>query len=576
MAIKIDRQNGQNYAENIANSALSFNSGTWTVASGTGTSTISPSTYFEGVSSLRLQNNVPASDLTVTNSNHTTVIGIDGNYQISLHLRKDVALEQRQLDVLVYQNAVLLDTQSCLVGSADADLDDNDEWVRYQLGSGYALNKLDEITFQFVLKGTATAEPTTIMFIDALMINPAERGNLIVPYYAPPIETVTVEPVNYVEVNSLSDLPSPSSGIINLLDGYTYMFNTHVDLNGNRLVSNDAIVNIYGRSSETSSITSTGLGAGVPLITSNTTIKLGDITIRDVDTGLNLNKDTIMALDWFAVNFTNIPNLWDIGDIDNFVFQTGAISNCNNGLFTGEFDSFVVTDSFLGNDGVSGSLIDLTSTAVCTRRIRIQDCAFLSTASATSINVDVSSTIPDENLILKFNNFAGGTTYLTGVDETDDIASFDGNIGINNTQIVSWYYMEGNATQTPLTANTPTKILGTTTSNAFTSGFTNTDNRATYNRASTRNFDIKAVLSFNINADIDDFVFSIYKNGSVIPGSEQSQLTEASFGNAQGYTITLQAITSLAQNDYIEIYVENTENGTDITVSDLSVITKIS
>jgi len=192
MAIKIDRQNGQNYAENIANSALSFNSGTWTVASGTGTSTISASTYFEGISSLRLQNNVPASDLTVTNSNHTTVIDLDGNYQISLHLRKNVALEQRQLDVLVYQNAVLLDTQSCLVGSTDAELDDNDEWVRYQLGSGYALNKLDEITFQFVLKGTTTAEPTTIMFIDALMINPAERGNTIVPFYTKPEQSKQV------------------------------------------------------------------------------------------------------------------------------------------------------------------------------------------------------------------------------------------------------------------------------------------------------------------------------------------------------------------------------------------------
>lgn len=183
MAVLIDRYNEGNYGENIVNSALSFNSGTWTVASGTGTATLNTDNYIEGQSSLLIQNNVPASAITVTNSSQTTTIPTTGTYKISWFAKKNIALEVRELDVIVYQNGSPLATQTCTLGSTNADEDVNNLWQRFQSSVIYSFSKGDAITFQFSIKGATTSELTTFVWVDALMINLADRGNLIVPNY---------------------------------------------------------------------------------------------------------------------------------------------------------------------------------------------------------------------------------------------------------------------------------------------------------------------------------------------------------------------------------------------------------
>lgn len=185
MAILLNRQNGQNYAENIVNPALSFNEGTWTVASGTGTATLVDASPFEGNKHLKLQNNTQATALVVGNSSQTTIIPFTANYQLSLFLRKSDPLSLRNLSVLVYQNAALLDTQVCVLGSGSAEDDINFTWVRFQGDKNYSFTKGDEITFQFSFAGTGgVAEQIEI---DALMLNQSGRGNSIVPAYNKPI-----------------------------------------------------------------------------------------------------------------------------------------------------------------------------------------------------------------------------------------------------------------------------------------------------------------------------------------------------------------------------------------------------
>jgi len=211
MAFLIDRTNGQNYAENLVNPALSFNDGTWTVSSGTGTSTLFAGEYIEGLSSLRIQNNTPASDITVTNISQTTTIETPGLYQLSLFLKKDIALEERQVDVLIYQNAVLLDTQTCKIGSTSADEDINDVWLRFQSTQNYTFSKSDEITFQFTLRGAVTGEATTVVYVDALMLNLAGRNNAIVPNYRKPLLNPTDLVAKSLKYNELSTAPASAS-----------------------------------------------------------------------------------------------------------------------------------------------------------------------------------------------------------------------------------------------------------------------------------------------------------------------------------------------------------------------------
>ena len=186
MADVINRINGQNYAENIVNPALTFETGNWTVASGTGTASLNTTNAFVGDTSLLIQNNTPASAITVANSSQDTNIDVDGNYQISWYLLKNIAEEVREVDVLIYENAVLLDTQTCTLGSTDADEDVNNTWQRFQSSQSYNFTKGDVITFQFRINAATTSELTTFVYVDAVMVNKDDRGNAIVPNYQKP------------------------------------------------------------------------------------------------------------------------------------------------------------------------------------------------------------------------------------------------------------------------------------------------------------------------------------------------------------------------------------------------------
>ena len=187
MAIKLNRINGQNYADNIIDYLLFFDEGTWTIASGTGTSLLDTNNPYVGLSSLRVENNVPASTITATNSTQNTAITGDGGlYQLSWYAKKDIAEEVRSGSVLIYKNAVLLDTQTFSLGDESASADKNDQWFRFQSDNTYNLAKNDIITFQFRVNEATTAELTTFIYFDGVMLNRAERLNTIVPYYTKP------------------------------------------------------------------------------------------------------------------------------------------------------------------------------------------------------------------------------------------------------------------------------------------------------------------------------------------------------------------------------------------------------
>lgn len=74
-------------------------------------------------------------------------------------------------------------------------------------------------------------------------------------------------------VNSKDDFPDAVGGVITLPAGSSYYITTAVDLTGDRLDCAGKCA-IVGSSPEISQLTSTGLGAGVPLISSNFSLNL--------------------------------------------------------------------------------------------------------------------------------------------------------------------------------------------------------------------------------------------------------------------------------------------------------------
>lgn len=374
---------------------------------------------------------------------------------------------------------------------------------------------------------------------------------------------------NFRFVHTPDDLPSAVGGVHTLEDDKTYFFTDIVDLEGNRLVAGQNTT-ILGGSSENSRIKSTGL-TGTALITSAWSLPMRGITI-EADLALDLDADgnSGQALDWFGVNFTDCATIGTIANYSNVIWTDCAILNSKGLTFDGTMGT-IGFGSCIFDVAASGTAIIIPATATITRRFRIIYSAFVVGSGETGINVNSSATIPVEGYILDTVNFAGGGTYTTGVAYTDNKALFVNNRGISNSAEIAYYTMNGNATATTISGtNTPVKVAGTTTSQAITQKFTNTDNRATYTGAIARSFEVTVVLSFTSSANNVIGTY-IAKSGSVIENSETYSTANAS-GRAEN--VVCQTVVDLAQNEYLEVFVENTTGANNITVSDLSVIVR--
>lgn len=110
------------------------------------------------------------------------------------------------------------------------------------------------------------------------------------------------------------------------------------------------------------------------------------------------------------------------------------------------------------------------------------------------------------------------------------------------------------------------KLNTTTTLGLYNDNFQHTNNRVT-NVNTSRNCKIESSISVTSgNNNVLNFAF--YKNGSIVTSSEMDVTCSAS-GKAS--TITIQAIVSLAINDYVEVWVKN-QSSNDVTLIHFNVI----
>lgn len=372
-----------------------------------------------------------------------------------------------------------------------------------------------------------------------------------------------------VFVSSRYDFPLASSGVIQLLDNVTYYVISDIDLMGDRLVGGIDTA-IIGTSSETASISSTGLVSGSALISSAWTMPIRHIsfsanTIFDLDAAGNAGQ----ALDWYGVNLIGTSDIGTIANYGNFVVNSMAFLESSGLVFDGTMGTVSFANTlFVGTS--AGSVLEFPSTAVIERRFRVIYSAISVPAGGTGFDVSTSATIPVEGYILDTCNFSGSGTYLSGVDYTLNEARFIQNRGIVNTSVVTGFYMQGNATTTVITATgTPVKVLGATTESLISQKFDNTtSNRALYQGAIPRNFKVTVVASMSSGNNNDVGVF-IAKNGTVIPDSESRITTDSGGRLENGYT---QSLSALSDSDYLEVFVDNNTSTSNILVENLNLI----
>jgi hypothetical protein len=399
-------------------------------------------------------------------------------------------------------------------------------------------------------------------------------------------------PQEFVFVNSKSDFPTPSSGVITLEDNYTYFICSTVDLLGDRLVAGDNTT-ILGGSSENCRIKSTGISSTTALLSSNYSLPMRSITL-EAPWAINLvaSNPSVHALDWFGVNFTNCARVGIISSYNNFIMLDGAFLNSQDLTFDGTTGTVGFNQClFTGNFGLGGtkSILNFPSTFICTRRIRVTVCSFIVPSGYTGITVQngVAFSQP-ESFILQTCNFSGPGTKI-GISTHTDVngrdSFFEGNRGIQNTYASGQFYMRDNATPTAIgigSTDVWTKIAGiTTTEGSINSKFTASDNRLTYAVATDRRFLSQATVTFTQDAptsgpfvDFDVEVGILDYNSSsgigTILESSTTKVKDTTYGKY--YTVHLTDIHDHNQNDYVELYIRNKGTDTGIIVTDMSLL----
>lgn len=374
----------------------------------------------------------------------------------------------------------------------------------------------------------------------------------------------------FVFVNSKSDLPAAVSGVITLVNNYTYFLTKTIDLTGDRIVSGTNTT-IIGGSSENCGLISTGLSASTALITSNYSLPMRNIYITH-GTALNLDGtgNATAALDWFGVNFVNCATVGLIKTYSNFIMSDCALLNSANMTFDGTIGTVGFVNSLFSGIAAQTTLI-FPATLTITRRIRAIYSSFVSISAGTAINVSTSAVIPVEGYILDTINFSGGATYTAGVQYNDNKALFSNCKGVNNSTEIAQMYFTNNATQNPITTQSVfEKILGTTTASSINEKFTHTNNRLTYTGAITRSFAITASCSAaSITTATATITVRIAKNGTTLAESE-AQATTSAVNRTENFFC--QTIVQLAQNDFIEIFIANNTSGANLLASELNVV----
>lgn len=572
-ALSISQEFRSEYSENILPTTALISDSSDLNYSGDGIVAISNDYQFSDNKSLKLEMPISTSINTQTYFN----LGSDLEYQAKYE--GNYIFSFRFLNETIADNVCLINTKlnvfvnSLLTYTFEIEKAENyyEDFKFYTFCQSFNLSENDIVNFTFEVDCEPIAPAFTLkLYFSGFKLELDDRFLGIPSIYSKPKDYNGLTS-NIVFVNSLSDLPTASAGVITLEANKTYYFTTTIDLEGNRLVGS-ANTTILGTSSEASVLTSTGLGVGIPLYYSIYTTPIRHISISDVDTAVSFDgtsNPNDMALDWTGVNFVNVPNIGTIKKASNFIFDKSSFINSKGLKFDGTIGTIALGTCLLSGDGLAGNILEVLSTCTITRRFRVIYSSIIASGSTIGINVSTSASIPVESYILDTVNFSGGGTYISGVLVTDNKSNFVKCKGIQNTAEVSQYYMNGNTTTTVISAtNTPTKVLGTTTNSAITQKFTHTNNRATYVGSLTRVFLVKATLSLESGTN-NQIGCYIAKNGSV---STESEIYSTTSGTGRSENVTVQTLLELSTNDYVEIFVENATAITNVLVTDLNVI----
>lgn len=401
-----------------------------------------------------------------------------------------------------------------------------------------------------------------------------------------------------VNVISAADLPST------LVANTTYVVSGQISISTAISVTNEN-TSIIGRDRDKDGLTYTGTGAFITvtdqdfhmenLRLSATNLSSSIMSASNISAS-GYNNSRLKFLTMFKCQVRDCYDILDINgfdlvDLNNTLFIYSKAQNF--GLRFRDVSKLQITSCEIirwfdestipsPSGWATVSMIELQANNIASfGAVNINGCIIHPQQTQVGIDIDPSSTtgfgtiaantFVNTGLLPAGNVFIpavfGVPNYSTTATYTYDIFT---NQGLLNSISGVVMTLSGNTTTTSLTANTPAKINtgGGASSQASVRYTVATDGRATYDGTKQVYVSLHATLSYDKQGGgTDPYTFYFYKNGSLLAGSGTSIEASTSSGS-----ISMIYGTLMEQNDYIEMYVENTASNDNMTVSDFQLV----
>lgn len=264
-----------------------------------------------------------------------------------------------------------------------------------------------------------------------------------------------------------------------------------------------------------------------------------------------------------------------------FVQQNTVLANSyldyvvNGSNYKISYDNFVanlgVTGSIIQTGAVTGSpVLDVDGSVNKIRNIENGSGILANVSAQNGIVLSHNFTANADGLPILLNTTAASPTIASIVAGSGISVQAVNNGGIEITSIADQIYsqvtMQGNSTATTIaTQGTAVKVAGTWVVQTESNFTGNTTGRLTYTGSTTEVVSANVSITFShAGSGTDNLAVYIAKNGSVLTASK---LTRAVTGSARANVGTFFNV-SMATSDYLEVFVSNDSDTSNITVVD--------
>ncbi len=374
-------------------------------------------------------------------------------------------------------------------------------------------------------------------------------------------------------ISSLDDFPEPIDKTIYLQDGHNYCILGVVDVGDNKIVCPHDVT-IFGISQSSSKLMSSSLPITTPLIFSNNTVIIKDITVSSnwVFDLNGLDALTGETLSWENVDVVNSSKIGVIKNYQNATFNSFKALNSSGLEFDGDFFSLGFMKSLFTSVSLQ-AIIKIKSTCNILRALVFELCTFAPmNEDSIGLVCEAGFQVPNESFLMSNVSFEGLGTYLSGVAHNSLPSNFTNLLGVESTFINGYLYMKDNSITTTISSrNVFVKVGGNTVLDASSDRFSMpSNNRIRCDASIARKYLVVANIGFFTSSanDVVEFAFFNSRTNDII---HRSRMKATSFSSSKSSNCTITDSFYLVDGDYIELHVTSS-TPTSVTVSDLTMI----